>query len=205
MRVERRRSHAELGRDPGERQRLEPVRVRDTARRVDHHVGVEARARHQLRSASAIARSIAAAGSRVAGPCPTRSSDGAKVAQHAGGVDVLLPVPRRHRGERKPELEVARHRETSVRGEDVAADQRARARVEIRDMPRRVTGRGDHLEAADPVAGGEPRVRDRRDLGPAAGQLASGLSPSRMRASISGTRTSTASPRRAFNASSDPT
>ena len=67
---------------------------------------------------------------------------------------------------------MARYREVTVGGEDVARDQRAIARVEERDVAGTVTRAGHDLEAADPVAGRKPHVRHRFDLWPTARQLA---------------------------------
>ena len=86
VRVERGRAHAKPAGKGRQRERFEPLGVRELFGSTDNSLAVEAGARHQPctaasaagrdRLARAIARSIAARGLRCAGPCPTTSSGG---------------------------------------------------------------------------------------------------------------------------------
>jgi hypothetical protein len=93
-------------------------------------------------------------------------------AQGARGLEVDGLVPGRHRREREAQVEMVRHGDAADRREDVAGDQRAVARVEERDVTRRVTGAGDDLEAPDAVARREPDVGHGLQRRPASGHLA---------------------------------
>jgi hypothetical protein len=89
VRVQGRRPHAEPGRQPRERDRLQALGVGQRRRRVHDGLRTEPGAWHQ--AAFAIAASIAAPGSRTAGPWPTTSSGGSS-ARSARADSIAVPL-----------------------------------------------------------------------------------------------------------------
>ncbi len=171
VRVERRGAYPEARREGRERHGIEALGVGELGRGVGDRLRREPGAGHQADSPSdfaerAIAASIAAPGASATGPWPAARRDGSSARSAARRGQVLGAVRRRAVGEREAPVEVVRHFRSPVGGEDIARDQRAVAGVQERDVAGSVSRRGDHLEAADPLAAAEQHVGLRLDVFP---------------------------------------
>ena len=147
VRVERRRADARVRREPGERDGLEALAVRERRGRVDQRLGAQPRARHQ---AFAIARSIATSGCSTPGRGPAPAAQAPTPAARLRRLRGRAPC----RPSPSPRAASAAASSTCTATPPIVVnvsprEQRAVAGVEERDVARRVARGRDDLEAAD--------------------------------------------------------